>query len=292
MLDETLRNKYEMVIGLEVHCQMKTRTKLFCSCPNQFGDDPNTNVCPVCLGLPGALPVISREAVNLAIRAALATNCTVNETSVFSRKNYFYPDLPKGYQISQYDRPYATDGWVEALQADGTTKTVRLERIHMEDDAGKLLHEGFPWSKDMSGVDLNRSGSPLIEIVSRPDIRSSQEAYAYLTALKASSSTPTSPTATWRKARCAATPTSRCALRGAEKLSAPAPRSRTSTPSATSPAPSSTSTSGRWASSRRDTRSSRRPASTAPTRTRRRRCARRKTPTTIATSPSPTSRPS
>ncbi len=185
MLDETLRNKYEMVIGLEVHCQMKTRTKLFCSCPNQFGDDPNTNVCPVCLGLPGALPVLSREAVNLAIRAALATNCTVNETSVFSRKNYFYPDLPKGYQISQYDRPYATDGYVEALQADGTTKTVRLERIHMEDDAGKLLHEGFPWSKDMSGVDLNRSGSPLIEIVSRPDLRSSQEAYAYLTALKA-----------------------------------------------------------------------------------------------------------
>ena len=185
MLQEALRNKYELVIGLEVHCQMKTRTKLFCSCPNQFGDTPNTNVCPVCLGLPGALPVISREAVTLALRAALATSCTVHETSIFSRKNYFYPDLPKGYQISQYDRPYATDGQVEALEADGTSKTVRLERIHMEEDAGKLLHEGFPWSKDMSGVDLNRSGSPLIEIVSRPDIRSAPEAHAYLTALKA-----------------------------------------------------------------------------------------------------------
>jgi len=185
MLPEPLRNKYEMVIGLEVHCQMKTRTKLFCSCPNQFGDAPNTNVCPVCLGLPGALPVLSREAVTLALRAALATECTVHETSVFARKNYFYPDLPKGYQISQYDRPYATDGKVEALEADGTSKTVRLERIHMEEDAGKLLHEGLPWSKDMSGVDLNRSGTPLIEIVSKPDIRSPQEAHAYLTALKA-----------------------------------------------------------------------------------------------------------
>jgi aspartyl-tRNA(Asn)/glutamyl-tRNA(Gln) amidotransferase subunit B len=185
MLQETLRNKYEMVIGLEVHCQMKTRTKLFCSCPNNFGDAPNTNVCPVCLGLPGALPVLSREAVTLALRAALATGCTVHETSIFSRKNYFYPDLPKGYQISQYDRPYATDGKVEALEADGTSKTVRLERIHMEEDAGKLLHEGYPWSKDRSGVDLNRSGAPLIEIVSKPDIRTAQEAHAYLTALKA-----------------------------------------------------------------------------------------------------------
>ncbi len=185
MLHETLRNKYEMVIGLEVHCQMKTRTKLFCSCPNNFGDAPNTNVCPVCLGLPGALPVISREAVTLAVRAALATGCTVHETSIFSRKNYFYPDLPKGYQISQYDKPYATDGKVEALEADGTSKTVRLERIHMEEDAGKLLHEGYSWSKEMSGVDLNRSGAPLIEIVSKPDIRSAQEAHAYLTALKA-----------------------------------------------------------------------------------------------------------
>ncbi len=185
MLQEALRNKYELVIGLEVHCQMKTRTKLFCSCPNNFGDSPNTNVCPVCLGLPGALPVLSREAVTLAVRAALATQCTVHETSIFARKNYFYPDLPKGYQISQYDRPYATDGRVETLSADGVSKTVRLERIHMEEDAGKLLHEGFAWSKDMSGVDLNRSGAPLIEIVSRPDIRSALEATDYLQALKA-----------------------------------------------------------------------------------------------------------
>ena len=185
MLHESLRNKYEMVIGLEVHCQMKTKTKLFCSCPNQFGDVPNTNVCPVCLGLPGALPVISREAVTLALRAALATGCTVHETSVFARKNYFYPDLPKGYQISQYDKPYATEGKIESMNADGTSTTVRLERIHMEEDAGKLLHEGFAWSKEMSGVDLNRSGAPLIEIVSKPDIRSAAGAHAYLTALKA-----------------------------------------------------------------------------------------------------------
>ena len=185
MLHETLRKKYELVIGLEVHCQMKTRTKLFCSCPNNFGDAPNTNVCPVCLGLPGALPVLSREAVTLAVRAALATECEVHETSIFARKNYFYPDLPKGYQISQYDRPYATDGRIETLSPDGSSKTVRLERIHMEEDAGKLLHEGFSWSKDMSGVDLNRSGTPLIEIVSRPDMRSAQEATDYLQALKA-----------------------------------------------------------------------------------------------------------
>ena len=185
MLQEALRNKYELVIGLEVHCQMKTRTKLFCSCPNNFGDAPNTNVCPVCLGLPGALPVLSREAVTLALRAALATQCEVHETSIFARKNYFYPDLPKGYQISQYDKPYATEGRVETLSPDGASKTVRLERIHMEEDAGKLLHEGLSWSKDMSGVDLNRSGAPLIEIVSRPDIRSAQEATEYLQALKA-----------------------------------------------------------------------------------------------------------
>ena len=185
MLSEALRNKYELVIGLEVHCQLKTETKLFCSCPNRFGDAPNTNVCPVCLGLPGALPVLSREAVTLALRAALATDCTVHETSIFARKNYFYPDLPKGYQVSQYDKPYATDGRVEAMGQDGASKVVRLERIHMEEDAGKLLHEGFAWSKDRSGVDLNRSGAPLIEIVSKPDIRTAQEAHAYLTALKA-----------------------------------------------------------------------------------------------------------
>ena len=177
-------SKYEPVIGLEVHVQLQTATKIFCPCRNRFGDDPNTNVCPVCLGLPGALPVLSREAVSLALRAALATHCTIHETSVFARKNYFYPDLPKGYQISQYDQPLATEGYVE-IPAKGAFHRVRLQRIHMEEDAGKLLHEGFAWSAEKSGVDFNRSGVPLIEIVSHPDMRSAEEAYDYLTALKA-----------------------------------------------------------------------------------------------------------
>ncbi|HEY7515169.1 MAG TPA: Asp-tRNA(Asn)/Glu-tRNA(Gln) amidotransferase subunit GatB [Vicinamibacteria bacterium] len=176
--------RYEPVIGLEVHVQLLTKTKLFCPCRNRFGDEPNTNVCPVCLGLPGALPVLSKDAVTLAIRAALATNCTVHETSIFARKNYFYPDLPKGYQISQYERPLATHGHVE-IPSEGGFRRVRLARIHMEEDAGKLLHEGFPWSGEKSGVDFNRSGIPLIEIVSEPDMRTSEEAYEYLTALKA-----------------------------------------------------------------------------------------------------------
>jgi aspartyl-tRNA(Asn)/glutamyl-tRNA(Gln) amidotransferase subunit B len=175
--------RWEPVIGLEVHCQLLTRTKLFCACRNRFGDEPNTNVCPVCLGLPGALPVLSRDAVTLALRAALATGCTVHETSLFARKNYFYPDLPKGYQISQYERPLATDGQVE-IDAGGRRR-VRIQRIHMEEDAGKLLHEGFPWSAEKSGVDFNRAGVPLIEIVTHPDIRTPEEAHEYLTALKA-----------------------------------------------------------------------------------------------------------
>ena len=177
--------KYELVIGLEVHCQLKTRTKLFCGCPNRFGDAPNTNVCPVCLGLPGALPVLSRQAVTLALRAALATSCSVHERSLFERKNYFYPDLPKGYQISQYARPLATQGHVLIPGAGDALWRVRLQRIHMEEDAGKLLHEGFAWSRDKSGVDFNRAGVPLIEIVSEPDLSSSEDAHEYLTALKA-----------------------------------------------------------------------------------------------------------
>ena len=175
--------RYEPVIGLEVHVQLATATKIFCGCPTSFGAPPNTNVCPVCLGLPGALPVLSREAVELAIKGALALNCEVRAHSRFARKNYFYPDLPKGYQISQYDEPLAEHGFVDIV-VDGASKRIGVTRVHMEDDAGKSVHDGFKDSDRYSYVDLNRSGTPLIEIVSEPDMRSADEAHAYLTELK------------------------------------------------------------------------------------------------------------
>ncbi|MCC7193996.1 MAG: Asp-tRNA(Asn)/Glu-tRNA(Gln) amidotransferase subunit GatB [Gemmatimonadaceae bacterium] len=166
-----------MVVGLEVHVQLRTRTKAFCRCPASFGDPPNRNTCPVCLGLPGALPVLNERAVELAVRAALALGCTVHDRSVFARKNYFYPDLPKGYQISQFDDPLATRGSVTVR--DG--RVIGITRIHMEEDAGKSVHDRFP---GFTAVDLNRAGIPLIEIVSEPDIRSAAEAGAYLKALR------------------------------------------------------------------------------------------------------------
>jgi aspartyl-tRNA(Asn)/glutamyl-tRNA(Gln) amidotransferase subunit B len=172
---------WETVIGLEVHVQLLTRTKMFCGCSTKYGDPPNTNVCPVCLGLPGALPAPNELAVRLAARAAYALGCTVHTRSVFARKNYFYPDLPKGYQISQYEEPLATKGALEILSPERGGLTVGITRLHLEEDAGKSQHDRFP---GMTAVDLNRSGLPLIEIVSEPDMRSPAEARAYLTALK------------------------------------------------------------------------------------------------------------
>jgi len=176
--------KYEPVIGLEVHVQLLTETKAFCGCANHFGSAPNTNVCPVCLALPGALPVLNRKAVEFATMTGLAINCQIRERSIFARKNYFYPDSPKGYQISQYDKPIAEHGWIDVPTADGTIKRVGVTRAHMEEDAGKSIHDGFADSATRTYVDLNRCGTPLVEIVSEPDLRTPDEAYEYLNRLK------------------------------------------------------------------------------------------------------------
>ncbi|HEY8998528.1 MAG TPA: Asp-tRNA(Asn)/Glu-tRNA(Gln) amidotransferase subunit GatB [Edaphobacter sp.] len=180
--------KYQPVIGLEVHVQLLTKTKAFCSCINQYGGEPNTHTCPTCLGLPGALPVLNRQAVEFAVLASKALNCEIRETSIFSRKNYFYPDSPKGYQISQFDKPLAENGWLEVPSFDesGTpiTRRIGITRLHMEEDAGKSLHDGFADSINRTYIDLNRCGTPLVEIVSEPDLRTPDEVFEYLTRLK------------------------------------------------------------------------------------------------------------
>ena len=175
--------KYEAVIGLEVHAQLLTKSKVFCGCSTKFGAEANTQVCPVCLGMPGTLPVLNKTAVEYAVKMALATHCKVNHKSLFARKNYFYPDLPKGYQISQYNEPLTQKGYVD-IEVNGEKKRIGITRVHMEEDAGKLLHGESYEDADYSFVDLNRAGVPLIEIVSEPDIRTSEEAVEYLKALR------------------------------------------------------------------------------------------------------------
>ena len=180
---------WETIIGLEIHAQLSTESKIFCGCATRFGDEPNSNTCPVCLGLPGALPVLNRRAVELGARAALALGLHINEQSIFARKNYFYPDLPKGYQISQYDQPFSANGTLEVMTAERDeaghpmewrTKTINITRLHLEEDAGKNVHEGLPDVDRYSYIDLNRAGVPLAEIVTEPDFRSSWEAYDYV----------------------------------------------------------------------------------------------------------------
>jgi len=176
--------KYQPVIGLEVHVQLLTKTKAFCGCKNEYGGEPNTHTCPTCLGLPGALPVLNKQAVEYAVLAAKAIGCEIRETSIFSRKNYFYPDSPKGYQISQFDKPIAENGSLTVPDADGNPKRIGITRLHMEEDAGKSLHDGFADSASRTYIDLNRCGTPLVEIVSEPDLRTADEVFEYLTKLK------------------------------------------------------------------------------------------------------------
>ena len=182
---DLIMTRYEMVVGLEVHCQLATKTKLFCGCGTDgFSSPPNSRICPLCTGQPGVLPVLNKRAVELAFQAAMALDCRLNAQSIFARKNYFYPDLPKAYQISQYDQPFSEHGKLGIALKDRAPKTIGITRIHLEEDAGKLLHEMGALKIDGSLVDFNRAGVPLIEIVSEPDIRDAEEAYAYLTALK------------------------------------------------------------------------------------------------------------
>ena len=176
--------KYQPVIGLEVHVQLLTHSKAFCGCRNEYGGEPNTHTCPTCLGQPGALPVLNKQAVEYAVLAAKAIGCEIRETSIFSRKNYFYPDSPKGYQISQFDKPIAEHGFLIVPDASGADKRIGITRLHMEEDAGKSLHDGFPDSASRTYIDLNRCGTPLVEIVSEPDLRSADEVFEYLTKLK------------------------------------------------------------------------------------------------------------
>ena len=197
--------EYEPVIGLEVHAQLLTRSKIFCGCSTAFGEEPNTQTCPVCTGQPGSLPVVNRKAVEFAIKLGLATSCRIAPNSLFARKNYFYPDLPKGYQISMYEYPLAEHGFVE-IMLEGQKKRIHVIRIHMEEDAGKLKHGETPETASFSYVDFNRTGVPLVEIVSGPDIRSPQEAGDYLRKLRAILQYLRSAQGIWRRGHFDAMP--------------------------------------------------------------------------------------